>query len=80
METGSIPTTEEKSLELEPDHRGANKRKTGKQKSTKRKKKKAKKKKIEYFPLRSVKRAKDVNKIHTHKQFLKGSAIISIAA
>lgn len=40
METGTIPTTEEKSLELEPDHRGANKRKTGKQKSTKRKKKK----------------------------------------
>lgn len=42
---------------------------------------KAKKKKVkrEYFPLRCVKRTKDVNTIQAHEQFLKGSAIISTA-
>lgn len=74
----TVSTTEEKHLDLEPDHGGGNKRKAGKveEQGENRKSQKVER---EYLPLRYVKRATDVNSIHAHEQFLKGPAIISTA-
>lgn len=73
----TVSATEEKHLDLEPDHGRGNK-KVGKI-EVQGENRKSQKVEREYFPLRYVKRATDVNGIHAHQLFLKGPAIISTA-